>query len=411
MNEMISNSRMKFILRALRYRNYRLFFFGQGISLIGTWMQSLALSWLAYRLTNSPLFLGVIGFTSQIPTFLFSPLAGVYADRWNRYRLLILTQSLAMIQASILAVLTLTGVVTIWHLILLSFFLGIINAFDVPIRQSFVIEMVERKEDLGNAIALNSLLFNSARLVGPTLAGMIIAITGEGICFLINALSYLAVIPALLAMHIHKRITGSRRTSLKEGLAEGYRYVRSSLAIRYILLQLSLMSFMGMSYAVLLPVFARDILGGGPHTLGYLVGAAGAGAMLGALFLASRESVVGLGRLIAFSSGCFGIGVFLFSFSKVLPLSLLLLVGIGFGLMVQMAASNTILQTIVEEDKRGRIMSFFTISFMGISPSEAFLRVRWQPISGRHRRLPFPGPAACSERLYFTENFRISAKL
>jgi len=361
-------SRMKFMLRALRYRNYRLFFIGQGISLIGTWMQSLALSWLVYNLTNSPLFLGVIGFTSQIPSFIFAPIAGVYADRWNRYHLLIITQSLSMIQAFILAILTLAGVVTVWHLVLLSLFLGIINSFDVPIRQSFVIEMVERKEDLGNAIALNSLLFNGARLIGPNLAGIIIALAGEGICFLINAISYLAVIPALLAMKLPRMVAGSRRVYLKEGLVEGYHYVRSSTPIRYILMQLALMSFMGMSYAVLLPVFARDILGGGPHTLGFLVGAAGTGAMMGALFLASRESVLGLGRLIAFSSGLFGIGVIFFSFSKVLSLSMLMMIGIGFGLMVQMASSNTILQTIVEEDKRGRIMSLFTVSFMGVAP-------------------------------------------
>ena len=368
MDETISGSRMKFMLRALRYRNYRLFFIGQGISLIGTWMQSLALSWLVYSLTNSPLFLGVIGFTSQIPSFIFSPIAGVYADRWNRYHLLIITQSLSMIQAFILAILTLAGIVTVWHLVLLSLFLGIINSFDVPIRQSFVIEMVERKEDLGNAIALNSLLFNGARLIGPTLAGIIIALAGEGICFLINAISYLAVIPALLAMKLPRMVARSRLVYLKEGLVEGYHYVRSSTPIRYILMQLAMMSFMGMSYAVLLPVFARDILGGGPHTLGFLVGAAGAGAMMGALFLASRESVLGLGRLIAFSSGLFGIGVILFAFSKVLSLSMLMMIGIGFGLMVQMASSNTILQTIVEEDKRGRIMSLFTVSFMGVAP-------------------------------------------
>lgn len=359
---------MKFVMRALRYRNYRLFFVGQGISLIGTWMQQLALSWLAYRLTESPLFLGIISFSSQIPSFILSPVAGVYADRWNRYHLVIATQCLAMVQASILAVLALSGAITVWHLIILSLFLGIVNAFDVPIRQSFVVEMVERKEDLGNAIALNSLLFNGARLIGPTLAGMIIAFAGEGICFLINAISFLAVIPALLAMKIPTRIVRSRRVYLKEGLEEGYHYVRNSIPIRYILMQLSLMSFMGMSYAVLLPVFARDILGGGPHTLGFLVGAAGVGAMIGALFLASRESVIGLGRLIVFSSGLFGIGVIIFSLSKVLLLSILMMFGIGFGLMVQMASSNTILQTIVEEDKRGRIMSLFAVSFMGVAP-------------------------------------------
>jgi MFS family permease len=359
---------MKFILRALRHRNYRLFFGGQGVSLIGTWMQQIAMSWLVYRLTDSPFLLGVVGFTSQIPSFLFSPIAGVYADRWNRYHLLITTQSLATLQAFVLAFLTLSGIVEVWHLILLSFFLGVVNSFDIPIRQSFIVEMLERKEDLGNAIALNSFLFNGARLVGPSIAGIVIVLAGEGICFLLNAISFFAIIIALLAMQIPKREVRSGHVRLREGLTEGYRYIRDFIPIRYILLQLSLMSFMGMPYAVLLPVFARDILHGGPHTLGFLMGASGCGALVGALFLASRRTVLGMGRMIALMSSIFGAGIVAFALSKVLLFSMTMMFVTGFSMMVQMVSSNTILQTIVDEDKRGRVMSFFAVSFMGVAP-------------------------------------------
>jgi len=368
MNEAASTHQMKFILRALRHRNYRLFFGGQSVSLIGTWMQQIAMSWLVYRLTDSPFLLGVVGFTSQIPAFFFSPIAGVYADRWNRYHLLIATQSLASVQAFILAFLTLSGIVQVWHLILLSFFLGVVNSFDMPIRQSFVVEMLERKEDLGNAIALNSSLFNGARLIGPSIAGIVISLLGEGICFLLNAISFFAIIIALLAMRIPKREIRSGHTRLQEGLKEGYRYIRDFIPIRYILLQLSLMSFMGMPYVVLLPVFARDILHGGPHTLGFLMGASGFGALMGALFLASRKTVLGMGRLIALMSGILGAGIIVFALSKVLLFSIVMMLVTGFSMMVQMVASNTILQTIVDEDKRGRVMSFFAVSFMGVAP-------------------------------------------
>ena len=368
MNEAASTHQMKFILRALRHRNYRLFFGGQSVSLVGTWMQQIAMSWLVYRLTDSPFLLGVVGFTSQIPALLFSPIAGVYADRWNRYHLLIATQSLASVQAFILAFLTLSGIVQVWHLILLSFFLGVVNSFDMPIRQSFVVEMLERKEDLGNAIALNSSLFNGARLIGPSIAGIVIALVGEGICFLLNAISFFAIIIALLAMRIPKREIRSGHTRLQEELKEGYRYIRDFIPIRYILLQLSLMSFMGMPYVVLLPVFARDILHGGPHTLGFLMGGSGFGALMGALFLASRKTVLGMGRLIALMSGVLGVGIVAFALSKVFLFSIVMMLVTGFSMMVQMVASNTILQTIVDEDKRGRVMSFYAVSFMGVAP-------------------------------------------
>ncbi len=356
------------ILRSLQHRNFRLFFGGQAVSLVGTWMQQIAMSWLVYRLTDSALLLGVVGFSSQIPTFVFAPIAGVYADRLNRYHLLIATQTLAMVQSFVLAFLTLTGIVQVWHIIALSLFLGFVYSLDIPVRQSFFVEMLDRKEDLGNAIALNSFLFNGARLIGPSIAGVLIAVTGEGICFLLNGVSFFAIILALLAMRIPKKEISVRHTRLKEGLTEGYRYVRDFVPIRYILLQLALMSFMGMPYAVLLPVFARDILMGGPHTLGFLMAASGLGALTGALFLASRRTVLGLGRWITLTSGVFGAGIIAFAVSKVLLFSMVMMFVTGFGMMVQMASSNTILQTIVDEDKRGRVMSFFTVSFMGMAP-------------------------------------------
>jgi MFS family permease len=362
------NQQITSILRSLRHRNFRLFFGGQAVSLTGTWMQQIAMSWLVYRLTDSPLLLGVVGFSSQIPTFVFAPIAGVYADRLNRYHLLIMTQTLAMLQAFVLAFLTLTGVVQVWHIIGLSLFLGFVYSMDIPVRQSFFIEMLDRKEDLGNAIALNSFLFNGARLVGPSVAGIMIAVTGEGVCFLLNGISFFAIILALLAMRIPKKEISVQHTNLKEGLTEGYRYVRDFVPIRYILLQLALISFMGMPYVVLLPVFARDILLGGAHTLGFLMGASGLGALTGALFLASRRTVVGLGRWIALTSAVFGAGIIAFALSKVFLFSVAMMFVTGFGMMVQMASSNTIIQTIVDEDKRGRVMSFFAMSFMGVAP-------------------------------------------
>lgn len=358
-----------FIGRAFQYRNYRLFFGGQGLSLIGTWMQQIAMSWLVYRLTNSAFMLGLVGFTGQVPTFIFASFAGVFADRLDRRRLLVAIQAFAMLQAFSLAFLTLAGIVAVWHVIALSVALGFINAFDVPTRQSFVIEMIEDKKDLGNAIALNSFMFNSARLVGPSIAGLVIGIVGEGLCFLLNGISFLAIIIALSAMKIKKaRMKRLHSVPVLQELKEGYRYAFRFAPIRYIILFLALMSFMGMPYIVLMPVFARDILHGGPHTLGFLMGASGIGALSGAAYLASRKTVLGLGRLIVISSGIFGIGLIAFSFSRYAPLSLCLMVVTGFGMIVQMASSNTILQTIVDEDKRGRIMSFYAMAFMGMAP-------------------------------------------
>ena len=364
---------LKLIFRALSHRNYRLFFGGQGISLIGTWMQQIAMSWLVYRLTDSALLLGVVGFTSRIPTFLLASLAGVLADRWNRHRVLVITQTLSMIQAMILAILVLTGAIAVWHIVFLSLLLGLINALDIPTRQSFVVDMIEKREDLGNAIALNSSIVNGARLIGPSVAGMLIATLGEGMCFLLNGLSFIAVILALLAMKITPKNRETQSSKVFQGLKEGFSYAFGFAPIRSVLLLLGLVSLMGMPFAVLMPIFAEKILHGGPQALGFLSGATGVGAIAGSIYLASRKSVLGLGRIIVISSNLFGIGLIGFSLSRLFWLSLLMMLLIGFGMMVEMASSNTVLQTIVEEDKRGRIMGFYTMAFMGMVPFGSLL--------------------------------------
>jgi MFS family permease len=357
-----------FALRALRHRNYRLFFSGQSISLIGTWMTRLATSWLVYRLTHSAWLLGVVGFSGQIPAFLLAPFAGVWVDRWNRHRTLIVTQVLSMLQSFALAALALPGIITVREIILLSLAQGMINAFDMPARQAFVVQMIESREDLGNAIALNSSMVNAARLIGPSIAGLVIAAVGEGYCFLIDGFSYVAVILSLLLMRIAPVSQPVRAKAVLHDLHEGWSYVRNSVPIRSVLLLLALVSLMGMPYTVLMPIFAGSILHGGPHTLGFLMGAAGVGALISAFLLASRRSVLGLGRIIPISAALFGTGLIAVSASRVLWLSMLMMVLAGGGMMQQMAASNTILQTVVDDDKRGRVMSFYLMAFMGMAP-------------------------------------------
>ncbi|MBO0862378.1 MAG: MFS transporter [Chloracidobacterium sp.] len=363
------------MLRALDHRNYRLFFSGQSVSLIGTWMTRIATSWLVYRLTNSALLLGIVGFVGQLPSFLLAPLAGVLVDRWNRRRLLVATQVLAMAQSLALAVLTLTGVIRIWHVIALSVIQGVINAFDMPARQAFVVEMVERRDDLSNAIALNSSMVNAARLVGPSIAGVIIAAVGEGWCFLLDGVSYLAVIASLLLMRLLPRAVSEpiEEENLIRQFREGWNYIVRFTPIRNVLLLLALVSLLGMPYTVLMPVFANDILGGGPHTLGWLMAASGVGALMGAMYLAARKTVLGLGKFIPAMALAFGAGLIAFSFSRSLWLSLLLMIVTGLGFMAHMAVSNTLLQTIVEEDKRGRVMSFYTTAVMGTTPFGSLL--------------------------------------
>ena len=363
---------MRHVFRSLQHRNYRLFFFGQGISVIGTWMQQIAMTWLVYRITNSVFLLGLVGFSTQIPSLFLAPFAGVFADRWNRRSALVATQSLAMVQAFLLAFLTLTQTVAVWHIVVLSIFLGVVNGFDMTIRQSFVIEMVGRKEDIPNAIALNSSLFNSARLIGPSIAGILVATLGEGICFLLNGISYVAVIFALLSMHTTPREHGTEDHAVLQKLGEGFRYAFGFPPIRNILMFIALVSLMSVQQ-VLMPVFARDIFHGGAQTLGFLVGAAGIGALIGAVYLASRRSVLGLGRLIVVASSIFGSGLIIFSFLNVFLIALPVMVAIGLGMMLHMASSNTILQTIADEDKRGRVMSFYSMAFMGIAPFGSLL--------------------------------------
>jgi MFS family permease len=367
------NLRLKAFIPALRSRNYRLFFAGQGISLIGTWMTQLATIWLVYSLTKSPLMLGVVGFSSQIPSFFLTPFGGVFVDRFSRHRTLIGTQILAMVQSLALAVLALTGVIQVWHIIALSLFQGFITAFDAPARQAFVPELVERREDLANAIAINSTMFNGARLIGPAIAGLLLARVGAAYCFLIDGVSYIAVIIALLAMRIKPIKTVESNINPLQRIKEGFEYAFGFPPIRAILLLSALVSFMGLQYTVLVPIFAEEIFKGGAETLGFLMAASGVGALAGGIYLVTRKTVVGLGQVIVLAPATLGIGLIAFAFSRFLPLSLFTMLFIGLGTILQVAASNTVLQTIVEDDKRGRVMSFFSMSFLGVIPFGSLL--------------------------------------
>ena len=365
-------------------------------------MTRIATSWLVYRLTGSAFLLGVVGFAGQIPSFLLAPFAGVLVDRWNRHRLLVATQVLALVQSLALALLALTGHIKIWHVIGLSIFQGLINAFDMPARQAFVVEMVEKREDLANAIALNSSMVNVARLLGPSIGGVVIAAVGEGWCFMVDAISYLAVIASLLAMKITPRtLRVTTDANIFQQLREGWTYVVRFAPIRNILLLLALVSLVGMPYTVLMPVFANDVLHGGPNTLGFLMAASGVGALMGALFLAARRSVLGLGKFIPLMAAAFGAGLIVFSFTRVLWLSLGLMVVTGLGFMVQMAVSNTVLQTIVEEDKRGRVMSFYTMAFMGTAPFGSLLAGSVADRIGAPHTLVFGGIGCILGALWF----------
>ena len=357
--------------RALRHRNFRLFFAGQFVSLTGTWMQSVAQSWLVYRLTGSVVLLGLIGFASQIPVFLLAPIGGTVADRYNRHRILIVTQSCAMVLAGILAFLTLSGRIEIWHLFVIASGFGLANAFDIPTRQAFAVDMVG-KEDLVNAIALNSSMFNGARIVGPAIAGILVALIGEGWCFFINAFSYTAVIGGLLKMNIVPHIRKATGSAF-ENIKEGFTFVATNKPIRALMLLLGLVSLMGMPYAVLMPIFADQYLGGGSSTLGFLMGASGMGAVTAALTLASRREVFGLGRWVVLACGGFGISLLLFSVSRNFWLSMVILVPVGFSMMTQMSSSNTLIQSMVPDHLRGRVMSVYSMMFMGLAPFGALL--------------------------------------
>jgi MFS family permease len=355
------------VFRALQHRNFRLYLGGQGVSLVGTWLQSVAQAWLVYRLTDSALLLGLTGFVGQAPVFFLAPIGGTLADHLDRRRLLVWTQGTSAVLAALLGVLTLSGHVTIAQVLVVATLLGIVNAFDVPTRQSFVVEMVGR-EDLPNAIALNSSAVNAARILGPALAGVLVAAVGEGFCFVLNALSFAAVIAALLAIRLETRAAGRTELAPLRAIADAFGFVRDQAAVRAVLLLLGLVSIVGMPYTVLMPIFADHVLGGGSATMGLLLGSTGVGALGAALLLAMRGSARGLGRWIAGSAIGFGCALAAFSASRSLPLSSLVLVATGFFMMTQMAASNTLLQVLSPDALRGRIMAFYSMMFMGMPP-------------------------------------------
>ena len=356
------------LTRALSSRNFRLFFSGQSVSLIGTWITRIATSWLVYRLTHSALLLGIVGFCGQIPTLVLAPMAGVLVDRWDRHRLLVWTQVLSALQSLALALLALSGTITVGWILGLQVVQGVIYAFDTPARQAFVIQMVEDRADLPNAIALNSTMVNGSRIIGPSIGGVIIAAAGEGWCFMLDAISYIAVIVSLLAMRIEKTERRQARGAIGAEMRAGFEYVSRFMPVRTALLLLALVSTMGMPYTVLMPMVAAQTLHGGPHTLGSLMTASGLGAVAGALYLASRRSVLGLGRAMALATLAFGAGLVAFSFARTTWVALLVLPIVGAGMMIEMASTNTVLQTIVEEELRGRVMAFYSMAFLGTAP-------------------------------------------
>jgi MFS family permease len=396
--------------RALRHRNFRLFFGGQSISLIGTWMTRIATAWLVYRLTKSSLLLGTVSFAGQIPTFLLAPFAGVLVDRLNRRNVLVWTQVLAMVQSLALAALTLTKVINIHEILALSVFQGMINAFDMPGRQSFMVQMVEDRGDLSNAIAINSSMVNLARLVGPSLAGLVIAATNEGWCFLIDGVSYIAVIASLLLMRVNVDALKRSTASMLDQLKEGWTYVSNFAPIRTILLLFAVISLMGMPFVVLMPVFAAQVLHGGPHTLGFLMGALGVGALTSALSLVLRKSVRGLLKMIPIAAAVFGTGLIAFGLSHVLWLSLLLMLFTGFGMMQGLTASNTIIQTLVPEDKRGRVMSYYTVAFVGMAPFGSLMAGGLGHAIGAPRTVIISGVACIAGSLWFWSRIKLIRK-
>lgn len=361
------------VKRALRHRNYRLFFMGQGVSLIGTWLTRVALGWWVYRLTGSELILGVVSFAGQLPTFLLAPFGGVVVDRYDRHRILVVTQALAMLQSVLLTLLAMSNRASVGYILALAVMQGLINAFDTPARQAFLVELVESRDDLPIAIALNSSMVNAARLIGPSFAGLLIAAFGEAGCFALDSLSYLAVLGSLLALRVPKRARQPSSQRVFADLSAGLAYATKSDAISSLLLLVALVSLTGAPYTMLMPVLAARTLGGGAYTLGFMTAAAGAGAVTGALWLASRPSVLGLGRVIVAATLAFGAALMLISLSRSLWLTLPVLMVAGAGMMIALASSNTVLQTVVDEDKRGRVMSLYTMAFFGMVPFGSLL--------------------------------------
>ena len=393
---------MSLAWRALRHRNFKLFFFGQSISLIGTWMTRLATTWLVYRLTHSALLLGIVTFAGQIVSFAVGPVAGVWVERLNRRKLLVWTQAAATVQSLAMAALTLTHVINLREIIVLASLQGLINAFDMPARQSFLVQMVEDRNDLSNAIAINSSMVNSARLIGPAIAGFLIGAVGEGWCFLIDGLSYFAVIASLLMMRIKPLQVHRTASSVGEQIREGWDYVRSFRPIRTILLLFSLLCLMGYPFAVLLPVFVAEVLHGNAATLGWLTGASGLGALVSALSLAIRTSVVGLTRMLQTAAAILGGALILFGMSRTLWVSLALMAFVGFGLMQSAAVSNTIIQSLVPEDKRARVMSYYTMAFFGAAPFGSLLTGTLAHRMGAPHTVILTGAFCAAGALWFT---------
>jgi MFS family permease len=390
--------------RALKHRNFQLFFGGQIISLVGTWMQTVAQAWLIYRLTGSGALLGVLGFVGQFPIFLLSPLAGLAADRWPRQRVVIATQSASMVLAFLLAALTMTGRIRVWEIIVLATLLGIVNAFDVPARQSFMIEMVGR-EDLINAIALNSSMFNLARVAGPAIAAGLVAVVGEGWCFLLNGVSYLAVIAGLFLMRIQKRMPVHDGAAPLEKLREGLRFARHTKPIRALLVLVAIVSFMALPYTVLMPIFAVQILHGGVNAYGWLMGAVGFGAMFGALALAMRHELRGLGKVVAYAATGLGASLVLFSSSHWFWVSFMILIVSGFTMMMQFTATNTLIQSMVPDQLRGRVMSLYSMMFLGMSPFGSLLAGALADRIGAPVTMAIGGLASCLGGLAFARKW------
>jgi MFS family permease len=388
--------------RALNHRNFQLFFAGQSISVTGTWITRLAASWLVYRLTHSALLLGIVSFAGQFASFALGPIAGVWVERLNRQKLLVWTQAAAALQSLAMAALTLAHVITLGEIIALSILQGVINAFDMPARQSFLVQMVEDRNDLSNAIAINSSMANGARLIGPAIAGFLIGTVGEGWCFLLDGISYFAVIASLLLMRVQPIKIRRRTSGMLEQMREGWDYVRAFRPIRTILLLLAVVSLMGYPYAVLLPVFASQVLHGGPHTLGWLTGASGVGALISGLSLTFRKSVVGLTRMVQIAAATLGGGLILFGLSHTFWLSLVTMVFVGFGLMQAASVSNTIIQSVVSEDKRARVMSYYTMAFFGAAPFGSLLAGTLANQIGAPLTVVFTGALCTAGALWFT---------
>lgn len=366
MNSKKIKEKIYLTFRALRNRNYRLFFFGQCVSVTGTWIQQVAINWLVYSLTKSALLMGIIMFSGSIPSLFLSPLAGVVVDRINKYRVLIMFQTLFMVEALIMAILTLTGIIQVWHIVIISISIGITNAFDMPLRQAFVVQLIDKSEDLSNAISLNTSSLNLAVLIGPAVSGALIAAFGEGICFLVNSLSYVTVIAALFAMNIRAiPIREKNGTNIFQEFHEGFKYVSNSPQIRNVIIYLATVSLVGMSYIVLMPIFAKEILHGNAQTLGFLLSSVGVGALFGSLYLAGKKSILGLGKWICVASLILGLGLIGLAFTHKFPIALMLLFFIGFGMVIVIASCNTLVQDLVDDNKRGRVMSLYTMAFIG----------------------------------------------